>query len=511
MTYYYCFNKTEEQDPAMKALRMMGYDMFVPGNHEFNYGMKILQSRLEYLASEKTETEAPVAVGCANYLAAETNNDETKDWATWNGYAPYQLYNYDGVTVAVMGIGNPNVPKWDVPANWEGIYFANPVETYKHYEKEMTEKADFIVIASHSGIDSDAQSDFMRQLVTETNTIDLVFTGHEHRSGVTMIANSNEVEVPVLSLSTKCAAVGRAVVTYDRVSGQYELNAELVPMSYRDENRVWHANYEVDADLEAALKPYEEATWNDYMLKSIGKATGNFSAANLGGAPSAFVELVNQVQIWGAYDRTGLNTPDDETDDTPAQLSITAPLTSGSAENLIPQGDIMLGDMFRLYRYENWFYQITMTGKEVDTWLEYSASKVQLNEDGSVTIVGGLTYYDVITGEGFYYEIDPSKPEGDRVTMTYNGVAVKDDDTFTVVVNNYRYNGGGDYVKYLNDHGCEFKANDPDRIVYSTQYDMIQGEDKGQARNLLADYITEQETINPADYTIANWKIVGAK
>ncbi|MGM9640954.1 MAG: 5'-nucleotidase C-terminal domain-containing protein, partial [Faecousia sp.] len=128
-----------------------------------------------------------------------------------------------------------------------------------------------------------------------------------------------------------------------------------------------------------------------------------------------------------------------------------------------------------------------------------------------VTIVGGLTYYDVITGEGFYYEIDPSKPEGDRVTMTYNGVAVKDDDTFTVVVNNYRYNGGGDYVKYLNDHGCEFKANDPDRIVYSTQYDMIQGEDKGQARNLLADYITEQETIDPADYTIANWKIVGAK
>lgn len=212
MTYYYCFNKTEEQDPAMKALRMMGYDMFVPGNHEFNYGMKILQSRLEYLTSEKTETEAPVAVGCANYLAAETNNDETKDWATWNGYAPYQLYNYDGVT-----------------------------------------------------------------------------------------------------------------------------------------------------------------------------------------------------------------------------------------------------------------------------------------------------------GEGFYYEIDPSKPEGDRVTMTYNGVAVKDDDTFTVVVNNYRYNGGGNYVKYLNDHGCEFKANDPDRIVYSTQYDMIQGEDKGQARNLLADYITEQETINPADYTIANWKIVGAK
>ncbi len=62
-------------------------------------------------------------------------------------------------------------------------------------------------------------------------------------------------------------------------------------------------------------------------------------------------------------------------DDTPAQLSITAPLTSGNAENLIPKGDIVLGDMFKLYRYENWFYQITMSGKEVRTWLEYSASR----------------------------------------------------------------------------------------------------------------------------------------
>ena len=53
--------------------------------------------------------------------------------------------------------------------------------------------------------------------------------------------------------------------------------------------------YEVDPDLEAALKPYETATWQDYMLQPIGKATGNFTAANLGTAPSAFVDLVNKI------------------------------------------------------------------------------------------------------------------------------------------------------------------------------------------------------------------------
>ena len=115
-----------------------------------------------------------------------------------------------------------------------------------------------------------------------------------------------------------------------------------------------------------------------------------------------------------------------------------------------------------------------------------------------MNIRGGLTYYDVIYGEGFSYVIDPSQPEGSRiVSMTYNGEEVADDAEFTVVINNYRYNGGGDYIKYLNEHGCEFEANDPGRIVYSTQYDMIQGEDKGQARNLLADYIREAGEISP--------------
>ncbi len=497
LTYYYAFNQPEVDDPTMKTLRLMDYDMFVPGNHEFNYGMTILQRQLDYLTSEATETEDSVAVGCANYLDADTNSDESIDWNTWNDYAPYQLYDFDGVTVAVMGIGNPNIPKWDVPANWEGIHFANVIETYKHYEQELTEKADLIVLASHSGIDSDSESDFIRRLISETNTIDLVFSGHEHRNGVTMIANTDGQEIPVLSPSTKAAVVSQAVVTYDKLTGEYAIDAGNVAMTTREGGQQ-KPLYEVDPDLEAALKPYETATWQDYMLQPIGKATGDFSAANLGTAPSAFVDLVNKVQIWGAYDRTGENTPDDESDDTPAQLSITAPLTSGNAENLIPEGDIVLGDMFKLYRYENWFYQITMSGKEVRTWLEYSASKVDVRDDGSVNIRGGLTYYDVIYGEGFSYVIDPSQPEGSRiVSMTYNGEEVADDAEFTVVINNYRYNGGGDYIKYLNEHGCEFEANDPGRIVYSTQYDMIQGEDKGQARNLLADYIREAGEISP--------------
>ena len=506
LTYYYAFYQKDAQDPAMKVMRMMDYDMWVVGNHEFNYGMDILQRQLDYLTSASTETESQVGVSMANYLDASTNNDTSLDWKTWNGYAPYVIKEYDGVKVAVMGIGNPNIANWDVPENWKGIYFAGVVETYKHYEAEMKAQADLIVLVSHSGIDGDPEnSDFIRELVSTTNSIDLVFSGHEHRNGVTKIANTDGKEIPVISPSTKAAVVGRALFTYNKSTGEYTVEASNEPMTKR-EGRVTEALYEPDADITAALQPYETATWNDYMLKPIGKASGDFTASGLGTAPSAFVDLVNQVQIWGAYDRTGENTPNDKSDDTPAQLSITAPLTSGNAANLIPAGDIKLGDMFRLYRYENWFYQITMSGKEVRTWLECSASKVVTNEDGTYSITGGLTYYDVIYGDGFGYVIDPSAPSGSRIaSMTYNGKEVQDTDTFTVVINNYRFNGGGNYVSYINEHGCDFKPNDESRVIYSTQYDMIQGEDKGQARNLLADYITAKGTIDPE--IKSTWKI----
>ena len=483
LTYYYAFNKPEVDDPAIKAFRSIGYDMWVVGNHEFNYGLEILTRQMDYAVSASTETEKQLTISMANYLKAETNNDETKDWATWRDVAPYVVKDFGGCKVAIIGFGNPNIPKWDVPSNWEGIYFANIIETYKHYEAEMLEKADMIVVVAHSGIDSDPESDFIKQLVNETNTIAFAFSGHEHRNAVTETTNADGKTVPILSPYTKARAIAQVQVKVD--GDEVTVTPEIKNMQ----------GYALDEELVAILQPYEIDTWENYMLQPIGKALGDYPAADLGTRPSAFMDLINKVQTWGAYDRTGLNTPDKTADDTPAMLSISAPLTSGSNANLISEGDIYLGDMFGLYRFENWFYQITMTGEEVHQWLEFAATKVQLDEEGKPYVTSGdLTYYDVIYGAGFHYEIEASKPEGERVVnMTYNGTPVAADQQFTVVVNNYRYNGGGNYVKWLNEHGCTFVANDPDRIIYSTQFDMIQGEDEGQARTLLVRYI-EQET-----------------
>lgn len=51
--------------------------------------MDILQRQLNYLTSESTEAESKVGVSMGELpRTANTNNDKTRDWKTWNSYAP---------------------------------------------------------------------------------------------------------------------------------------------------------------------------------------------------------------------------------------------------------------------------------------------------------------------------------------------------------------------------------------------------------------------------------------
>ena len=70
LTYYFAFEEDTMPDPTVKALRTLGYDMWVLGNHEFNYGMNILTEQVDYAISEATENETPITMSMANYLAA---------------------------------------------------------------------------------------------------------------------------------------------------------------------------------------------------------------------------------------------------------------------------------------------------------------------------------------------------------------------------------------------------------------------------------------------------------
>ena len=337
------------------------------------------------------------------------------------------------------------------------------------------EGCDVIVVAAHAGVESEHSEDGAHPENSETKFVHSLKTQQASTwysaaifisaTPMTTVTNKEGKEIPVVSPGTKANGLAYVdlVVNPDAAEGERVTVASKEIISMR--------GVEEDAELKAALQPYEDRTW-EYLEQPLGTATGDFSSKDLALAPSAFMDLVNKVQI----EATG------------AQLSICAPLTSGGGENLIPKGDISLGLMYRLYKYENWLYSVKMSVREIKDWMEFAATKYRVNpETGAVS--GGGIYLDVLYGMD--YEIHLYAPEGERIqNMTYQGRPVSDDEIFTVAMNNYRFTGGGDYIA----HVPTMQPDDKSRVTFSTQEQI--GEDEGQVRNLLAEYIREQGTIS---------------
>ena len=144
-----------------------------------------------------------------------------------------------------------------------------------------------------------------------------------------------------------------------------------------------------------------------------------------------------------------------------------------------------------LYVYDNTLKALRISGAQLRAFLEKSA-EYYLPCPGArcdhVTNPNVPGYnFDVVSGVD--YELDLTKPFGQRVTrLVRNGRPVRDTDTFTMAVNNYRASGSGGYSMLL---GAP--------VVY----------DKGESiRDLLIADIQRRGTIAPADVFRRNWRIV---
>ncbi len=503
LTYYYCYERPDAYDPAVKALRTLHYDAWVLGNHEFNYGLGILGRQIEYAQSEGIGGESSVPVLAANFRVA---GESEKPWV---GDIVKREYDLDGATVrvGVIGLTTPNIPNWEPKENYAGIEFNDFASTFTYYADALSD-CDIVIAACHSGIEGEGEIDNanqIRALVESNANIDLVLGGHSHETGTFYVKNADGENVTVLMSGSRAYELGLADIQYDPATGEIIIDAETVPAG------------EIDSSLAMSLSPFERECWRDYMNEIIGVSEGEFESAGNMLVPCAFLDLIGEIQLDSGYDKIGYTAT--EADDVKPQLSFSAALNSGDGV-LIPKGDITYGSLFSLYRFENWLYTVKMNHNEIRAWLECAADR-QYGIDANGIPFGGGTYCDCLYGEGLEYEIDISLPAGERVKyILLNGEPLDETALYSVVINNYRYTGGGSYVKYVynwlternlptdlvyhEDGSSQYQISD-ERQVFSTQYNMPSGEDRGQVRTLIADYIRLKGTINPT--VTSNWSV----
>ena len=211
-------------------------------------------------------------------------------------------------------------------------------------------------------------------------------------------------------------------------------------------------------DVMELAKPYEDAA-ERYLGTPVATSVKELSAARGREEDTAVVDLVQRVQLFCAK----------------ADVSFTALF---NPEVRIPQGQVTVRQIAALYPYDNELLAIEGTGKMVKDALENAARYFSGN---------GMPGFNYDMAAGVEYEIDRSRPEGDRIrNLSWRGKPLAPERQLRIAINNYRAGGSGGYTMF---RGA--------KVVWRS------GED---IRELLIRYYTERQAI-PGEAT-GNWKMV---
>ena len=445
----YARQHAAQPNPVIRAMNLLAYDVSAIGNHEYNYGLAHLDRALA-LAS------FPFVAG--NIFKHGTNE---------HAYRPYVLIPHvaaegDTILIGVTGNTPPGVHIWD-RQNVEGVLqFRRVVESLKPLAREMRARgADLVVVLSHGGFEGTSYDtsasgvppeNEAARLAREVPEIDVVFLGHTHRELADSVING---------------------VTFTQAKNWAQSLAQVrVTMERRDRND-WIAiarrgnilrpdPQRADTAFLDSLRWEHERTVA-YVHSVAGSSTTEMTAREARTKDTPILDFVNEVM----RRRAG------------ADLSATAAFDINSR---LPAGPVRIADIAGLYVYDNTLRAIRITGAQLRAYLEKSAEYF-----GSPNIPG--YNFDVISGAD--YTIDIAQPVGQRITsLAYRGAPVRDKQTFTLALNNYRQGGGG---------GFSMIAGAP--VVYDKQEDI---------RELLIEEVRRRGTIRPGDYFRQNWRLVPA-
>ena len=206
-------------EAIVDLMNRVGYDIAIPGNHEFDWGVDNFSQRVE---------QAEYTYLCCNFT----------DMAGKALYAPYEVVEASGVRVGFVGIDTPetffkSTPTFFKDADGQYIYTFSEGEQgqnlYRAVQKAVDaargEGADYVVALGHLGERGSAAEWTSSTVIANTTGIDVLLDGHSHESFTREVANKNGETVVVQQTGTKLANIGKVVL--DVKTGKIE--ASLIP------------------------------------------------------------------------------------------------------------------------------------------------------------------------------------------------------------------------------------------------------------------------------------------
>ncbi|MCQ2083584.1 MAG: metallophosphoesterase [Bacteroidaceae bacterium] len=220
----------------IQIMNKVGYDYVVPGNHDFDFGVPVMEDNFKSLEA--------VTV-CCNFQ--ETGVDESV-------FAGYSIRKIGGVKVAVVGVATPKTissrnAKLFSDDDGNLRYTFNEDRLADLVQQNVDEarsvgKADYVIVLSHLG-DKKNGSVTSLDLITGTSGIDAVLDAHAHSViPERFVENKNGEDVLLMSTGLKFANIGLLTIGSDG-----SVSSKLIPTQ----------DLEPDADTQAFIDALEAA------------------------------------------------------------------------------------------------------------------------------------------------------------------------------------------------------------------------------------------------------------
>ena len=462
--------KYYKDHPIPKVLNEMNYDIFVLGNHEFNFGMKALDEILKDIKAKKLTANFYHKKNDKRYIDATT------------------IIEKDGVKLGIIGLSTPMSAKFEEDTgNLKDMKFTSPTEEARtQVEKLKAKGVDAIIAVTHMGIDNENNipDTGMRDVINAVDGIDVVIAGHMHK------------DVPSETIkNTLITEPHRYGTVVSEVDLTFDINDKKeVKLVKKESKTVPVKALEADKKIVEIYKPYHE------KLRELNNVV-------IGQTANEMVPQETKHGVSAAFSKdTGLSSFINDVEQHYSGADVVT-FSFDHQKARMDKGDIKKKDIIFNYRYAGGDVTVyELTGKQLKEYMEWSADYFDTIQPGDTEYrynaerkKSKYVTYDIFGGVN--YKIDLRNPKGSKIVdlTLADGKPVTDDMKLKVGMNSYRF-------AQLNGKGGIWEGQ---KIPVLWESKVAMGREKGTIQNMMIDYITNVKKGKIDGQSHNRWEIIG--
>ena len=380
---------------AVELMNLAGYDLFTPGNHDFNYGYE----RLLELAQRAS----------FDVLSANVK----RGGATL--FAPTAIREVEGVKIGFFGITTPGTYFLTNPTNVAGLEFADIAAASEAAIASLREEgADIIVALAHLGLYDERNPSTSNYLANAVSGIDLIIDGHSH----TQLDSGYMInDVLIASAGDYMRFLGEVTLTFDSEEGV--LTGRAARLIGHAEAMEFEPVPAVSARIAAILEEQDE------VLNEVVTAIGTTLISDR--APGVRTQEMPLGNLVADALRAG----------TSADVAI---INGGGLRADLIAGEITRGDIIAVLPFGNYGVTMMVSPNQLRLALENGVSAAP-DESGRFPQISG-----------FSFTFDVNRPAGSRVTSIVLGGEELDitntNPSILLATNNFMAVGGDEYTVF---------------------------------------------------------------